>query len=184
MTTLDDDLGYVDPSNVSIWPTALRYGLIGGLVMIIFSLIMILTGLNFSMQWLTSVGSLVIFGAILYFAMVKHRDEDLGGYLKYGRALGLGVATAIIIGVLSVIFNYVYMEFVDPSLMETALEMSRERLEAQGMEDEQIDQAMSMSEKFMSPGAMAIMGLLFNAFFGFIASLIVGAIAKKNPPGA
>jgi hypothetical protein len=51
---------------------------------------------------------------------------------------------------------------------------------AGNMSDEQINQAMAMTEKFMNPIAMTIIGLLSYIFFGIIISLFLGFLLQNN----
>ena len=55
-----------------------------------------------------------------------------------------------------------------------------EEMEKKGIPDDQIDKAMEMSKMFMSPGAMFVLGLLGSILIGFILSLIIAAIVKKD----
>jgi hypothetical protein len=50
------------------------------------------------------------------------------------------------------------------------------------MTSEQAEMALSMTEKFMSPGIMAALGIIATLFFGFIISLVGGLIMKNNRP--
>jgi hypothetical protein len=50
------------------------------------------------------------------------------------------------------------------------------------MTQEQIDMAMNMSAKFMSPMIMSAFAIIATLFFGFIISLFAGLVMKKNPP--
>ncbi len=83
---------------------------------------------------------------------------------------------------ISAVFNYLYLQFVDGSVLTKALEEQRIKFEEQGMGDEQIDQAMSMAEKFTTPGFTIVWILLFSLIFGLIISLIVSAITKNVNP--
>ncbi|MTI21229.1 DUF4199 domain-containing protein, partial [Fulvivirga sp. RKSG066] len=55
-------------------------------------------------------------------------------------------------------------------------------MQESGMSDDQIDQAMSMTETFTSPELMAVFGILGGLFFGFIISLIISAFTKNSNP--
>ena len=57
-----------------------------------------------------------------------------------------------------------------------------ETMEAQGMDDAQIDQAMEIAGKFTSPEMILVFGILGIAFFGFILALIVSLFTKKSNP--
>jgi len=184
MTTLDHINEAPDPSSVSMMPTAIRYGLIGGLASIIFGTVMNILGMGAGTgnDTLNSVISLVIFAAVIYLALTKHRDEDLGGFMSYGRGLGLGVLTSLIMGVLASLFTYIYVGFIDPSITEVILERTLEQYEEMGMPEDQIEMSMSWVKSMMSPIGMATFQVIGSAIMGFIASLIISAVVKKNPP--
>jgi len=185
MTTLDNPGGTIDPSTVSMRPTAVRYGLIGGLITIAYGLVANVSGLNepgSSLSWLSGVISVAIFAAVLVMAVKYHRDEELGGYISFGRAFGLSMLTVLIMAVLGAIFTYVYMAFIDPGMTERLIEMTREQYENMGMSEEQIEQSLGMAKTFMEPHWAALFGILGNLVFGAIVGLIISAIMKKNPP--
>jgi hypothetical protein len=184
MSTLDYNHDAPDPSTVPLIPSGLRYGLIGGLVLIVYSMVMNLIGMGAGTgnDMINSLSAFVLVGGIVYYALTKHRDNDLGGYITYGRSIGLGVLTCLVMGVLAGIFAYIYMSFIDPGILEQIAEKARDQYEEMGMDEDQIDAAMSYVETFSSPGMIAVMSVISYGIMGLIASLIVGAIVKKNPP--
>ena len=76
------------------------------------------------------------------------------------------------------------MNYIDPDFVQKTLDFSREQMIEQNpnMTQEQIETAMGMSAKFMSPVFMSAIAMLATLFFGFIISLFAGLIMKKNPP--
>jgi hypothetical protein len=160
---------------------ALKFGLLTGLGLIIYSMIINLAGLAGN-QTVSYIGMLVT-GAILVagiiYAMKDFKSQN-AGYMSYGQGLGLGALTAAVSGLISGIFTYIYLSFVDNSAMKQAMEAQREAMEARGMDDEQIDQAMAMAEQFSSPGMLVTFSVLGMLFMGFILSLVISAIMKKD----
>jgi ABC-type lipoprotein release transport system permease subunit len=67
-------------------------------------------------------------------------------------------------------------------MIQNIREKSISDMEARGMSQGQIDQAMGFSETFMSPGFLMIMGILGGVLIGFIVSLLVSAITKNSNP--
>ena len=57
MDTLDDPRKAVDESAVPFFPTALRYGIIGGLASIVFAMVLNLTGLSIPKSMMTGLGN-------------------------------------------------------------------------------------------------------------------------------
>ena len=183
MTPLDDN-NYIDQSTVSMMPMAIRYGLIGSLILIIFTIALNLLGMGAASgsTAISYIVNILVFGGVVYMALTKHRDEDLGGYMTYGRAIGLGTLACLIMGIVGGIFSYIYVTFIDPSIMDLAWEQARAQYETMGMSDEEIENALEMAKKFSSGPMIAVFSILGYVIIGFITSLIVGAVVKKNPP--
>jgi hypothetical protein len=74
------------------------------------------------------------------------------------------------------------MKFIDPTFPEKMKDFQYEQMEAQGLSDAQIEQAISMSEKFTTGGLSFLFPLLGAILFSLIMTLIVAAIMKKNKP--
>jgi Protein of unknown function (DUF4199) len=189
MTTLDDSTQQIpDPSTVSMKPTAMRYGLIGGLALVVLSLIWNMTGMiDYTGEKSNMLPNIVNWGtiaAVLVLAFKKHRDEDLGGFIKFGRCVGLGAFLGLVMGIISAVWALLYFNIIDPDLMNNILSQLEEKFVDQGMEESQIEMAMSWTSKMMSPVGMAIMAVIGAVFTTTILSLIVGAVMKKNPPSS
>lgn len=158
--------------------TALKWGAILGVVLMLITLGMYLTDQT-SNPWfsLLTVGTMV--GA-LTMAMREYRSAN-DNYMTYGEGLGIGALASAVGGLLSSAFITFYNTVIDPSLQQRAFEQARERLEEQGnLSDEQIDQALELSQKFQSPGFIFIAGIFGTIIIGFLLSLIIAAIIRRN----
>lgn len=159
---------------------AVRYGLLTGLVSIIFMFVVFATGQesNQAISWT----SLVIPIGGIYLAHKAFRQFN-AGFMSYGQGLGIGVLLTLISGILGSIFNYVYRTFVDPDLASRTIEAMRTKMEAGGnMSDAQIDQAVGLASKFSTgPIALAI-GIVGSIIMGLLLSLVITAITKNPKP--
>lgn len=164
----------ISPSSV-----ALRYGLITGFVSIIYALILYITksNTNTTLSWLGMI--IPIVG--IWLALDAFKKEN-GGFMSYGQGLGIGTLLTTISGVLGGIFTYVYVSFIDTTVLTRMREMQVLEMEKKGLSDTQIEDAMSMAESFSGPGMMLVMSILFGALMGFLISLIISAIKKNNRP--
>ena len=186
MTTLDQPTNYPDPTEVSFIPTGVRYGLIGGLILIIYGFLGNTLGFGRPSAGLVALtlfglSFFIIYIGLLYFTIRKHRDDDLGGYITLGRAVMVGVTAAIVAGVLSTLYNYVYITMIDPAMITEVMEETQVMFEELGLPEDQIDEQMAAMEDRMNPTQQLTSGLLTSAGFGAIVSLIIGAIVKKSP---
>ena len=162
--------------------TGLRYGLILGLVSVIFAAIQYLAGLERNTA-LTILWVAIMVVAI-YFAHKYFKDQG-DGFMTFGEGLKIGVIVAAVSGAISSVFNFFYLQFVDSSVLTKAMDEQRIKFEEQGMSDQQIEQAMGMAEKFTTPLATVLFIMLLSLFFGFVISLIISAITKNvNPEGS
>lgn len=164
---------------VTVGNTALRYGLIVGLVCVIYSLILSLTD-NSMNRALSSVSYLFIIGGMVM--AFKYFKEHNGGFMRYGQGLGIGTLMSLIAGFITSVFMYIYVKFIDTTMMDRAMEMQRVELEKQGMDDAQIDQAMEMASSFTGPEMVLVGGTVGFLIIGFIIALIVSAIMKHTRP--
>jgi hypothetical protein len=159
--------------------TAVRYGLIVGLVCVIYSLILSLADLSMN-RWLSSISYLfIIAGMVMAYKYFKAHN---GGFMSYGQGLGIGTLMSLIAGIITSIFMYIYVKFIDTTIMEKAMDMQRIEMENRGMSDADIDQAMEMAGKFAGPEMVLIGGTFGFLFIGFIIALIVSAIMKHTRP--
>lgn len=86
--------------------------------------------------------------------------------------------------IIGTIYNYAFMTFIEPDFVSQSIEIAREQMLTQNpdMTQEQMDMAMGITEKMMTPTIMAAMGIIFTLFLGFIVSLIAGLFMKENRP--
>ncbi|GAA4364539.1 hypothetical protein GCM10023185_34130 [Hymenobacter saemangeumensis] len=156
-----------------------RYGLLTGLASIIFSFILLATdNSQSSLRWLGLV--ITIGGMVLAHNEFKKHNQ---GFMNYGQGLGIGTVMSAVGGVLNTVFSYVYMTFIEPGYMARIMEQTRAKMEENaGLSEEQIDQAMAMTEKFSGGGWLLVFGILGSVLFGFIIALLVSAITKNSRP--
>lgn len=128
--------------------------------------------------WSTLAITFVGFG-ITFYAIKEYRTK-LGGLLSLGQAMKLGIAVAVISGIIAVISNYIFMTYIEPDTIDKMLEAGRMQMEDSGATDEQIEMGLEMSRKFMKPGIMVAMGILSSVFMGAVYSLISGLILQKK----
>jgi uncharacterized integral membrane protein len=157
---------------------ALKWGAILGFVLIGITLIMYLAD-----QATNPIFTGLTLGAMVAFLILSMRDyrAQNSGYMAYGEGLGVGALLSAVAGLLSSAFITFYNVVIDPTVQQRALEQAREKMESQGMmSDEQIDQAMEMSEKFQTPGFTFMAGIFGTLIMGFLLSLIVAAFIRRK----
>ena len=159
---------------------SLKWGLIFGLLGVVSSTVMYTMGW-FSQTAITIVVSIVLFFTIAFLAMREFRDLN-GGFMTFGQGVGLGMLLSVTAGVIAGVYDFVYKQFVDTTLVDKQISLLEEKYESMGMSPEMIEQSMG-SAKVMMDGPFALLSVVLTyAFMGLICSLIMAAIMKKNQP--
>jgi len=163
----------------TFWKSAMVYGLYLALALVLFSVIMYVTGLILNTK--ISYVSLVLTVAGIIFAQITYRNKELKGTITYGQAVGFGVAIMLFAGIVTALYTIVLYTFIDPTLIDQMKTMQEDAMLAKNLSQEQVDAAMSMTSKMMTPAWMSIMGLVGSVFSGTIISLITSIFVKKQP---
>ncbi|MCB0651686.1 MAG: DUF4199 domain-containing protein [Saprospiraceae bacterium] len=187
MSNVLDTPPSTDPSSVSYMQTVLRYGVIGAMITIIFGLIGNLTGLSspcngIAMTAIFGLVSIVIYIGVLVYGIRKHRDDELGGYISFGRAFLVGFLIAIIMTIIGQIFNYVYFNYIDSELLSNSMDCIREMYEKMGMDEATIEEAMSKAGDQMDKQKSLVGALPMALGINAVVAAIVGLIMKKSVP--
>lgn len=169
----------MESSNVSPAKSALNYGAVLGLVLMVLSLLVFVLEL-YEASWINYISYAISIGGIVY-GIKKHRDTERGGVISYGGALGYGTLIALFAGIIIAFVTYIYLGYVDDGFVQFQIEEQERQMYERGMADGQIEQSMAYVRKFSTPGVFAIFGVLGNVFMGFIISLIAAAFLKKQP---
>ncbi|NCT09512.1 MAG: DUF4199 domain-containing protein [Flavobacteriia bacterium] len=154
-------------------------GVILGVLGVLTSVINYAFGTHLDPHWSTSLASSVFFIGLIVLGISQFKKAN-GGFLSWGQGVKIGVGIAILAALISVIYNYIFVTFVEPDFMAKVMEVQNQKLIDQGMSQEQIEAANSITEKFKSPLVSSSIGIIGSAFFGFIVSAIAAAIMKKS----
>lgn len=161
----------------NFWKSAMTHGLYLGIVLILYSVILYVTGQNLN-PTLGYISYVIMAAGVVYF-QIQYRNNELGGYISYGKALGYGVAMMACAGVIQSLYTVILMKYIDPTIIDQIRVMQEEQMMAQGLSDQQIEQASSMMSMFQSPIIIAISGLFGFALVGLIISVISSIFVKK-----
>lgn len=170
----------MENQKVSPLKTALRMGLIIGLIFIVLSLITFLLDMedNKTIRYLDIV---IIIGGVVW-AIKSHRDNDLGGFISYGRGLGIGTLSILFASIILAVYMIIYFNTINPGAIEMMEQLAEERMIEQGMEAEDMEEAMKYTRMFMTPPILAAGVVLWTTVIGFVVSLIASAVFQRKSP--
>ena len=158
---------------------SVKWGLIAAVVSIVFFMILTLTETDTS-PWAGWIG-LIPFIIIVVLAH-KEFKEGGDGYMSYSKGLAIGTLVSLVSAVISSIFRYIYIKFIDEGYFARIEEQTILRLEEQGLSDSEIEQALEISSNFTNPEISLVLGIIGGVFFGFVLSLIITAFTKNSNP--
>lgn len=169
--------------NVPLQPkkVSLNYGIIFGVVSILVSVVIYAMGKHYDQDWITRSPGLIAMIVIIFLGIKKYRELN-NGFLKMGEALKTGIGIALIGAIISLIYTFIFLNYIEPDYMNKMMEIQEEALIERfpDFTDEQIESQMEMVKKFSTPIMTTAMALIVSLFFGFIISLISGFILKKS----
>ncbi len=164
---------------------ALKYGFISGLLSFLFSTLVNVMGWaeNFqeSIGWISGIWSLHLAVTITFLCLREFREQN-EGFISYGQGLGLSTLLGAIGGLVAGGFNYIYIEFIDNSVIQRQMDIAREKMEDQGMTASQIQSAEEVTRLFMNPGMQFVIIVITGVIFNFLLGLIVSAVVKNEKP--
>ncbi|HEU4718785.1 MAG TPA: DUF4199 domain-containing protein [Bacteroidia bacterium] len=158
---------------------SLIYGVVISFAVIALALGIYLSGVTNSA---TNYLSYLIYMGIIIYAAKNYRETQMGGYMSYGQSLGYLTMVALFFSLVMTIWTPVFMKVIAPDFMAQQMELARQRMEAKGLTQDQIEMGMKFSRKFMSVPFMMIFALFGNMLWLTIINLIVSAFMKKDKP--
>ncbi|MEI7727069.1 MAG: DUF4199 domain-containing protein [Bacteroidota bacterium] len=166
----------------SVISNGIFYGLITGAAIVVFSLIMFLMDLylNKAVNW---IGYIFLIAGMI-FGTLEFRKKYANGFLTYGKAFSSCFWIGLFAGILASLYLFVFIQFIHPGFINELLDQARANMLAShpNMTDEQVEQALSISAKFMSPVMMVVWGLAAYAAISAIFGLILAIFLKKEDP--
>ncbi|MCK5535930.1 MAG: DUF4199 domain-containing protein [Bacteroidales bacterium] len=155
-----------------------QYGLVLALSSIIYIIILYFLGLMFE-PWV-QYPNYIIIGAIIYLGQKKLAESkgDLG--LSYGKALGFGVIVSIISAVIVAVFNYLFYEIIAPEAIQQTIDFAEQTLIEKGLPDDQIEMALEIQKKIMTPLWLTLLGFFGQIIIGLVISLLTSIFTRKE----
>ncbi len=165
---------------------AMMYGLLLALIYLVIT-----AAVNIVISNMILFYSLKTAGFFLYFIIIgifaaRIRKAN-GGYIEFKDIFGAVFIILVIAGLISFIFNYIYMLYIDPHYMDKIRQSTITFMEKFKTPGDKMDEALKKFDEQVAESKTFhfgrnlmnyLQGLLFDCLFG----LIVCAIVKKKRP--
>jgi len=150
------------------------------LILIIVNLIGGFAHLLFE-NWFRWLPTIIMCVGIIVFCIQYGKETTKG--VTFGKVFGYGFKISLVISILMILYSLLSIYVIFPEFIDQLLVKTRTDLEAKGgMTDDQIDQAVTMTKKFMQPLPLVLVTFFATLFFSTIASLLGAAFTKKSEP--
>ncbi len=157
---------------------SIGYGLIVGALLIILSLVLNMFGMRQAQNynWISYVILLagIIWGSLVY------RNNYNDGLISYGQSFNVGFLIGLYAAILTAIFTFIYVSYINPESINEMLEIAREDLYAQDLPDDQFEISMNFTEKITTPIILSGLTLIFQTICAVVFALIVSIFVKKE----
>jgi Protein of unknown function (DUF4199) len=159
---------------------AYNYGVILGVISIF--ILVIMYAFNLDKNWaitIISIGSTIL----VFVYGIKAFKKENDNFLSVQDAIKVGLAIAVISGVIGAVYAYFHYSYIYPEFIENIREEAMaQNIENPDLDEETLSKIESFTNIFTSPFMLATFSLIGSLFFGFIISMITGAIIKRKRP--
>ena len=157
----------------------INYGLMLAGASILLGLIQYATGTHLEQNLINGILGFGIFIIFIILGIRKFKANN-NQFMSWEQGLKIGVGIAVLAGLIGAIYQYIFVTFIEPDMMNQMLEIQNQKMIDQGKTEEEIEAANEMSKKFQTPILIAAFGIIASAIGGFIISAITSAIMKKT----
>jgi len=163
---------------------SVKNGVLGGVVTIIAYLILWFISPRVFLDYSWIGFAIIIF--FMYRAGKEARDLS-GGFIEFGEIFKYLFITFAVITLITTIFQYILMNFIDTGLIEMQKEMAIEAIEkiANALDNEEMTDKMMEGieeQSFDLTILKSIQGWVFGMILGGIIAAVQAAIMKKKDP--
>ncbi len=166
--------------------TSLKWGLIGALVIILYSIIMYVIDSTLLVNMWAGFLGFVIF-VVLIVMGVKEVRSGQKGFITLSEALFAGFLIYVIASFVHTVFQYALFNWIDPNLpillKEKSIEMAVELMQKFNTPEDVVNKELAkLDELNVASAGTMFWNFLKGSAFGFVICFIIALIMKKKRP--
>ena len=171
-------------TNITSTKAGLKYGVYGGIVLLLFSLTIYVSGISDPtdsdpptlVQWLP-----LLIMAVVMVLGIRFFKESNEGFLSVGEGIITAIVAGLIMSLISIVWLITYFYIIDPGGIETLRENMMAKLaENDNANEEQMEAVQGIFNMIASVPFLAIISLIGSVITGLIVGLITSLIMKNN----
>jgi ABC-type phosphate transport system permease subunit len=172
---MEENLDFTKPS---AGQSALYYGLLLGIALIVVHLILYL--LDFQKERAASVVTIIVTVAGMAMAAMDYRNKKWKGYITYGKAVKIAFLTIMFASIISAAYMFIYHSAINPAdIQENKLNAVQE-IYNMGMDPAQEEQALKFQDVIHTPIAYSFISIFFSLIIGIVIALLIAIFIKKE----
>lgn len=113
-------------------------------------------------------------------AVTIYRDHFLNGIITYKKALSLGTQVIFWASIIYAFFIFLMYKIIDPALIDQYLKLVEDTLLQSNFSKIEVDTLLNMDSRIFSPIALGLSVLVSRTLGGFILSLFIAGMLKRN----
>ncbi len=163
-----------------------KFGLISAFVMIIFTVIMYVLGINMFSIAFSLISAVLIFGFMITITVIgvnRLRDEDLEKKITYLQALLGGAVILLISMYISGIFSYLLNGIIDPDYIPNMADDAIIKYEDMNLPEEQLNDIKLKFDEAKDATAAFIKSIWMSPLMAIVIAAIIALFIKKDKTG-
>ncbi|WP_271766386.1 DUF4199 domain-containing protein [Aquimarina algiphila] len=160
----------------------IKYGVVLGIISIIYGIVLYITGNMINASPIQGIVDLALLICVITYGIYGYKIANKG-FLELRKALKIGVTIAIIGALILIIWFFLLMKVIEPEIINQIVDVQYKKMihRNPNISQEEIEKKIILIKTINSFYIKSMMSLVSNLLFGFIISLIGGAImSKKN----
>lgn len=165
-----------------------KYGVVGGAFAVSLFLVLIAFGENPLLATpIDFLANLLILLIFVVFSVKEFKNGYYGGYLHFWQGMSIGVFTVTIIALISSLFILLYLNWIDPTLLDDYRNSMEELMNSnknaflEEYGEEIYSKTMKANAEVSSPDLALDEFLKKKVFAGFFITLIVSVVMRRSP---
>ncbi|WP_167571898.1 DUF4199 domain-containing protein [Aquimarina algiphila] len=167
--------------NISSKKYILTYGIILGIVSIIYNSILYITDNMMNINLIEGGIDLAILICVITYGIYSYKTANKG-FLELSKAIKIGIGIAIIGALTLIIWIVLLMNVIEPEMINQIAEVQYKEMISNNpdISQEEIDENIVSIKTINSSYVKSAMSLVSNLLFGFLIALMGGAIMQKK----
>ena len=172
---------FMEEEKVSLPKGAITYGIVLGLILVLDHLVQYIFDIYDPPIWYSLLSWVIIISIFILFK-IRFRNEELGGFISYGNALGLGTLIFFYSSIIYSLYYLILTTYIDTNYINILNILLEEKYLLSGMDEDSVDVLMKIMKRFQTPMITFILNILVYSLIGVVLSLFSSILIKKEKP--